>query len=90
MGDTAVLISIRDQQSAPRLRDAVVVSAFETGLDEFNLNHIIMDIEDVRRLNGWRNDSVTHYSIVLNDPEHRNTFAAYWNAIVPYNMQVQA
>ena len=90
VGDTAVLVSIRDQQSAPRLRDAVVLSAFETGLDEFNLNHIIMDIEDVRRLNGWRNDSVTHYSIVLNDPEHRNTVASYWNAIVPYNMQVQS
>lgn len=90
VGDTAVLVSIRDQQSAPRLRDAVVLSAFETGLDEFNLGHIIMDIEDVRRLNGWRNDSVTHYSIVLNDPEHRNTVAAYWNAIVPYNMQVQS
>ena len=90
VGDTAVLVSIRDQQSAPRLRDAIVLSAFETGLDEFNLSHIIMDIDDVRRLNGWRNDSVTHYSIVLHDPEHRNTIAAYWNAIVPYNMQVQS
>jgi lipoprotein-releasing system permease protein len=90
VGDTAILVAIKDQRSAPRLRDAVVLGAFETGLDEFNTNHVIMDINDVRRLNGWRNDSVTHYSVLLQESENRNIVAAYWNAIVPYNLQVQS
>jgi len=90
VGDTAVLVAIKDQQSAPRLRDAVVLGAFETGLDEFNTNHLIMNISDVRRLNGWRNDSVTHYSVLLQDSENRTTIAAYWNAVVPYNLHVQS
>jgi lipoprotein-releasing system permease protein len=72
------------------LRDAVVLGAFETGLDEFNTNHLIMNISDVRRLNGWRNDSVTHYSVLLQDSENRTTIAAYWNAVVPYNLHVQS
>ena len=90
VGDTAVLVAIKDQQSAPRLRDAVVLGTFETGLDEFNTNHLIMNISDVRRLNGWRNDSVTHYSVLLQDSENRTTIAAYWNAVVPYNLHVQS
>ena len=67
-----------------------MLGAFETGLDEFNTNHLIMNISDVRRLNGWRNDSVTHYSVLLQDSENRTTIAAYWNAIVPYNLHVQS
>lgn len=89
VGDTAVLVSIQGQRQTPRLRDALILGDFETGLEEFNKNHIVMDLQDVRRMSGWRTDSVTHYSIVLEHPEDRNTVAAYWNALLPYTMQAQ-
>ena len=90
VGDTSILVSIKGQNSAPRLRKAPIIGSFETGLEEFNTNHIIMSMDDVRRLNGWRHDSVTHYSVLLKEANDRNTVASYWNALVPYDMQAQS
>ena len=90
LGDTATLISIQSQNQNPRLRKSVVTGIFETPLEEFNLGHIVMSIEDTRRLNGWKSDSVSSYTVVLHEDEGRETMAAYWNAIVPYDLQVQS
>ena len=88
VGDTAMLVILKNQQSAPRLRKSVIEGLFETGLDEFNRGHILMNIEDVRRLHGWKKDSVSDYTVILEDHQLRGDVSAYWNAVVPYSIQV--
>jgi lipoprotein-releasing system permease protein len=89
-GDTAVLVLLKNQQSAPRLRKSVIEGVYQTGLDEYNRSNILMNLEDVRRLQGWKNDSVSNYTVVLSDAQQRADLAAYWNAIVPYSIQVSS
>jgi lipoprotein-releasing system permease protein len=90
MGDTAMLVVIQNQSEMPRLRKSRIEGLFSTALDEFNRGHILMNIDDVRRLQGWKNDSVSRYTVVLNSEDQRSELAAYWNAVVPYNIQVQS
>ena len=90
MGDTAMLVVIQNQSEMPRLRKSRIEGLFSTALDEFNRGHILMNIDDVRRLQGWKNDSVSRYTVVLNSEDQRSELAAYWNALVPYNIQVQS
>jgi lipoprotein-releasing system permease protein len=89
-GDTAVLVLLKNQRSAPRLRKSVIEGVYQTGLDEYNRSNILMNLEDVRRLQGWKNDSVSNYTVVLSDAQQRADLAAYWNAIVPYSIQVSS
>lgn len=90
IGDTAMLVVIKNQSELPRLRKSRIEGLYSTALDEFNRAHILMNIDDVRRLQGWRNDSVSQYSVLLNSDDQRSELAAYWNAIVPYDIQVQS
>ena len=90
IGDTAMLVVINNKSEIPRLRKSRIEGLYSTALDEFNRGHILMNIDDVRRLQGWRNDSVSQYSVLLNSDDQRSELAAYWNAIVPYDIQVQS
>ena len=67
-----------------------IYGTYTSGLDEFDRQNVLMSDVDVRRLNGWNNDSVSAYIVHLNTPEQRSTLSAYWNALVPYDLQVSA
>lgn len=90
IGDTAVLTVLKNQGELPRLRKSIVEGLFTTGLDEFDRQTILMNQEDVARLNGWRADSVSSYMVVLNDQEGREIISSYWNAVIPYTMQARS
>jgi lipoprotein-releasing system permease protein len=90
IGDTAVLTVLKNQGELPRLRKSIVEGLFTTGLDEFDRQTILMNQEDVARLNGWRSDSVSSYMVVLNDQEGREIISSYWNAVIPYTMQARS
>lgn len=90
IGDTAVLTVLKGQRGLPRLINTKIYGTYTSGLDEFDRQNVLMSDVDVRRLNGWNNDSVSAYIVHLNTPEQRSTLSAYWNALVPYNLQVSA
>ena len=90
IGDTALLTGLKNQGEMPRLRKSIVEGLFTTGLDEFDRQTILMNAEDVARLNGWRSDSVSSYMVLLNDREGREIISSYWNAIIPYTMQARS
>ena len=90
IGDTALLTVLKNQGEMPRLRKSIVEGLFTTGLDEFDRQTILMNAEDVARLNGWRSDSVSSYMVLLNDREGREIISSYWNAIIPYTMQARS
>lgn len=90
IGDTAVLTVLKGQRGLPRLINTKIYGTYTSGLDEFDRQNVLMSDVDVRRLNGWNNDSVSAYIVHLNTPEQRSTLSAYWNALVPYDLQVSA
>lgn len=90
IGDTAVLTVLKGQRGLPRLINTKIYGTYTSGLDEFDRQNVLMSAVDVRRLNGWNKDSVSAYVVHLNAPEQRATLSAYWNALVPYDLQVSA
>ena len=90
IGDTAVLTLLKGARGLPRLINAEVFGIYSSGLDEYDQQNVLMSDTDVRRLNGWDKDSVSAYVVHLNAPEQRATLSAYWNALVPYDLQVSA
>lgn len=90
IGDTAVLTLLKGERGLPRLINTEIYGTYSSGLDEFDRQNILMSDVDVRRLNGWNNDSVSTYVVHLNAPEQRATLSAYWNALVPYDLQVSS
>jgi lipoprotein-releasing system permease protein len=89
-GDSAVLTLFKGSRNMPRLVNTYVFGTFRTGLDEWDSQNILMNEEDVRRLNGWAQDSVSAYVVHLNVPEERELLSAYWNALVPFDMQAHS
>ena len=90
VGDTAVLTLLKGERGLPRLINTKIYGTYTSGLDEFDQQNILMSDTDVRRLNGWDKDSVSAYVVHLNAPEQRATLSAYWNALVPYDLQVSS
>ena len=88
IGDTAVLTVLKGQRGLPRLINTKIYGTYTSGLDEFDRQNVLMSAVDVRRLNGWNKDSVSAYVVHLNAPEQRASLSAYWNALVPYDLQV--
>ncbi|MFD2521926.1 ABC transporter permease [Emticicia soli] len=52
-------------QNPPRVRKVKVVGIYETGLEEFDKNHIIGDLALVQKMNEWDNNTCGHYEIFL-------------------------
>lgn len=89
-GDTAVITIMREGREMPTLRRSLVEGVYETSLQEFDQQHILMRSEDVRRLHRWQGDSVSTYTVYLKEAEGRQIIADYWNALVPYDITVQS
>ena len=82
IGDTAVLTVLKGQRSLPRLINTKIYGIYTSGLNEFDRQNVLMSNIDVRRLNGWNNDSVSAYVVHLNAPEQRSTLSAYWLSLI--------
>ncbi|OEJ99765.1 ABC transporter permease [Roseivirga misakiensis] len=77
IGDRIVTHFIMDP---PRTRSFYVTGIFETGLDNFDEQTVIGDMNVIRILNGWAADEVGGYEVFVNDV---NDLEGAENAIIP-------
>ncbi len=54
-------------QNPPRVRKIRVSGIYETGMEEFDDNTVLCDINLLRRMNDWNKDQVSTYEIFLKD-----------------------
>ena len=90
VGDTAVLTVMRGQNGTPRMRKIPIEGLYQTALDEFDQGNLLMNLGDVQRIAGLKGDSISTYEVHVNAPEQRELLAAYWNALVPFDVQVRS
>jgi lipoprotein-releasing system permease protein len=63
-GDSFVMHFIQDP---PRMFKFTISGIYETSLEEFDKIYIFCDIGRIKRLNGWKQDQVSGFEILIND-----------------------
>lgn len=54
-------------QDPPRMRRFTIAGIYETSLEEFDKIFLFCDIGHIRRLNGWEDDQVSGFEIMIDD-----------------------
>jgi lipoprotein-releasing system permease protein len=68
VGKSLLIYFIQADGSPPRTRKLKVTGLYKTGIDVYDKIYAIGDIRLIQRLNGWEENEVGGYEIVLNDP----------------------
>lgn len=64
LGDSFSMFFVQDP---PRMRKFTITGIYETSLEEFDKTYIFCDIDHIKRLNGWKDDQVSGFEILIND-----------------------
>jgi lipoprotein-releasing system permease protein len=67
VGDRILIYFIDNNSTAPRVRPVTVSGIYKTGIEEYDKTFAIVDMNLIRRLNGWSNTQIGGYEITLND-----------------------
>lgn len=74
VGDKVLAYFIRRDASAPIGRKLQVSGIFETGLEEYDKQYAIVDIQLLRQLNQWQANEVAGFEIRLQDMKKMQSF----------------
>lgn len=67
VGDRILIYFIDNNSTAPRVRPVTVSGIYKTGIEEYDKTFAIIDMNLIRRLNGWTNTQIGGYEVTLND-----------------------
>jgi lipoprotein-releasing system permease protein len=84
-GDKVVFFFINENESTPRMLQLSISGLYRTSLEEFDNIFVIGDLKQIQRLNGWEEDEVSGFEIIIADfdrisemeQEVRNTVLDY-------------
>lgn len=54
-------------QDPPRMRRFTIMGIYETSVEQMDKIYVLCDINQIRRLNGWEDDKVSGFEIILKD-----------------------
>lgn len=74
VGDNVIAYFIRKDLSAPLGRKLKVCGIFQTGLEEYDKQYALVDIQLLRQLNQWQQDEVAGYEVRLKDMNKMDAF----------------
>lgn len=74
VGSAIIAYFIRKDLSAPLGRKLRVCGIFHTGLEEYDKQYAVVDIQLLRQLNQWQPDEVAGYEIRLKDMNRMDAF----------------
>ncbi|NCU06244.1 MAG: ABC transporter permease, partial [Chitinophagaceae bacterium] len=67
VGDKILIYFIDNNTTVPRVRPVTVSGIYKTGIEEYDKTFAIVDMNLIRRLNGWSDTQIGGYEITLND-----------------------
>jgi lipoprotein-releasing system permease protein len=68
LGDEFNVLFVKDNPSkAPWIRVVTVVGIYDSGFQEFDENMVIADLRHIQKMNGWTNNQVGGFEVILND-----------------------
>ena len=74
VGDNVIAYFIRKDLAAPLGRKLKVCGIFHTGLEEYDKQYALVDIQLLRQLNEWNADEVAGYEVRLKDMNKMEAF----------------
>ncbi len=74
VGDKVIVYFIQKELSAPIGRKLKVSGIFQTGLEEYDQQYALVDIQLLRQLNQWQTDEVAGYEVRLHDMRKMDAF----------------
>ncbi len=74
VGDKVIVYFIQKELSAPIGRKLVVSGIFQTGLEEYDQQYALVDMQLLRQLNQWQADEVAGYEVRLYDMKKMDAF----------------
>jgi len=87
LGDDVRMFFIIDD--LVRARRFTIGGIYETGLDEFDEMFVLCDIRHIQRLNGWTEDQVAGFEVLVEDFKYLEQVAEQVYALIPYHMDAQ-
>lgn len=73
VGTKILVYFIDDKGEAPRVRTVTVSGIYKTSIEEYDKHFAIVDIDFIRRLNGWTDNQIGGYEITLSDYKKDHT-----------------
>lgn len=74
VGDPVAMYFVEDP---PRARRFNITGIYDTGLEDFDKQIILADIKHVQSLNGWSEDQVSGFEIIINDFDDISNLATF-------------
>lgn len=81
--DTIHVYFINNNNSGTVRRSLKVVGIYKTGLEEYDNQFVLTDINLIRRVNNWGNDKIGGYEITLKDYSQMDTIKNSLNNLLP-------
>lgn len=67
VGDRILINFIDNNTTVPRVRPVTVSGIYKTGIEEYDKTFAIVDMNLIRRLNGWSDTQIGGYEVTLED-----------------------
>ncbi len=67
VGDKVLIYFIDNNSTVPRVRPVTVSGIYKTGIEEYDKTFAIVDMNLIRRLNGWTATQIGGYEVTLKD-----------------------
>lgn len=85
-GDSILLFFVQDP---PRIRKVCVKGIYRTNLEEIDQTIIIGDLRLVQQINGWSQDEIGGYELILKDFNQLESTAGEVFDLMDYNLQIE-
>ena len=87
-GDNIRVWFVNNNEQGARGRKFIVSGIYNTGLESFDGNLIIGDLDVVTKLNNWKSGEVGTVEILLQNPENTKTTANIIYHDIPYDLNI--
>ncbi|MCF8302073.1 MAG: ABC transporter permease [Bacteroidales bacterium] len=87
LGDPLRMYFIINNQT--RGRKFNIAGIYKTGLEEFDKRYVIGDIRHIQKLNGWDDDQVAGFEVLINDFDKLNELGARVYENIGYELNAQ-
>ncbi|MEN6456613.1 MAG: FtsX-like permease family protein [Prolixibacteraceae bacterium] len=76
LGNPFRMYFLNENEKVPRIRQFTVGGIYRTGLEEFDLMFVLVDIRHIQRLNSWTENQVSGYELYINNTDHPDDLEA--------------
>lgn len=85
--DPVIIFFIQKGDAAPRARKLEVGGIYKTSIEDYDKTYIIGDLNLLRHLNGWKNNEIGGYEIMLNNYKDMDAISnKLYNEVLPQNL----